>query len=126
MSKLEVTSNHPNFQPGQHHDSFPPQPPSAQEATPQGNGNEANSPVADDADRSTTLRSEVEKSMHRYFQQIDDEPVTDLYQMVMSEVEAPLLEAVLQHTRNNQSKAATMLGLNRGTLRTKLKQYGLL
>jgi Fis family transcriptional regulator len=73
-----------------------------------------------------SLRSAVEKSLRRYFQQIEDEPVTDLHQMVMSEVEAPLLEAVMRYTGNNQSKASIMLGLNRGTLRTKLKQYGLL
>jgi Fis family transcriptional regulator len=41
-------------------------------------------------------------------------------------VEAPLLEQVMQYTRNNQTKASNMLGLNRGTLRKKLKQYGLL
>ena len=73
-----------------------------------------------------TLRSEVEKALHRYFQHVDDEPVTDLHQMVMSEVEGPLLEAIMQRTGNNQSKASIMLGLNRGTLRTKLKHYGLL
>lgn len=73
-----------------------------------------------------TLRSEVDKALSRYFQNIEDEPVTDLHQLVMSEVEIPLLEAVMRHTRNNQSKASIMLGLNRGTLRTKLKQYGLL
>jgi len=73
-----------------------------------------------------TLRSEVEKALHRYFQHVDDEPVTDLHQMVMSEVEGPLLETIMQRTGNNQSKASIMLGLNRGTLRTKLKHYGLL
>jgi len=73
-----------------------------------------------------TLRSEVEKALHRYFQHVDDEPVTDLHQMVMSEVEGPLLETIMQRTGNNQSKASIMLGLNRGTLRTKLKYYGLL
>ena len=74
----------------------------------------------------STLRSEVEKALRRYFQHIEDEPVTDLYQMVMSEVEAPLLEAVMDYTGQNQNKASIMLGLNRGTLRTKLKHYGLL
>ncbi|MDP6534753.1 MAG: DNA-binding transcriptional regulator Fis [Gammaproteobacteria bacterium] len=74
----------------------------------------------------STLRSEVEKSLRRYFQHLENEPVTDLHCMVMSEVEAPLLEAVMHYTRNNQSKASIMLGLNRGTLRTKLKLYGLL
>ena len=73
-----------------------------------------------------TLRSEVEKALRRYFDHIGEEPVTDLHRMVISEVEIPLFEAVLKHTGNNQSKASVMLGLNRGTLRTKLKSYGLL
>ena len=73
-----------------------------------------------------TLRSEVEKALLRYFEHIDEEPVTDLHRMVISEIEVPLLEAVMKHTGNNQSKASIMLGLNRGTLRTKLKNYGLL
>jgi Fis family transcriptional regulator len=45
---------------------------------------------------------------------------------VLTEVETPLLEAVMKYTKNNQSKAAELLGLNRGTLRKKLKQYDLL
>ena len=74
----------------------------------------------------STLRSQVESSLQRYFKQLDNEPVTDLHHLVMSEVEAPLLEAVMRYTGNNQSKASIMLGLNRGTLRTKLKLYGML
>lgn len=73
-----------------------------------------------------TLRAEVERSLSRYFQHIEDEPVRDLHQMVISEVEAPLIETVMRYCGNNQSKASIMLGLNRGTLRTKLKLYGLL
>jgi Fis family transcriptional regulator len=74
----------------------------------------------------STLRSQVERSWQRYFKQLDNEPATDLHRLVMSEVEAPLLEAVMRYTGNNQSKASIMLGLNRGTLRTKLKLYGML
>ena len=74
----------------------------------------------------STLRGQVEKSLRRYFTQLDNEPVTDLHRLVISEVEAPLLEAVMRYTGNNQSKASIMLGLNRGTLRTKLKLYGML
>lgn len=74
----------------------------------------------------STLRSQVERSLQRYFKQLDNEPATDLHRLVMSEVEAPLLEAVMRYTGNNQSKASVMLGLNRGTLRTKLKLYGML
>ena len=73
-----------------------------------------------------SLRCEVEKALRRYFIHIDEEPVTDLHRLVISEVEIPLFEAVMKHTGNNQSKASVMLGMNRGTLRTKLKSYGLL
>jgi len=74
----------------------------------------------------SNLRRDVEKSMHIYFSQLGDASVSDLYQLVLNEVELPLLEAVLRHTGSNQSKASIMLGLNRGTLRKKLKQHGLL
>ena len=57
---------------------------------------------------------------------MDDQEVTDLYEMVLAEVEASLLAGVMQHTGNNQSKTATLLGLSRGTLRTKLRKYRLL
>jgi Fis family transcriptional regulator, factor for inversion stimulation protein len=73
------------------------------------------------------LRAAVERSMERYLSQLgNDSSVTDLYQLVLSEVEAPLLEAVLDYTGSNQSRASIMLGLNRGTLRKKMKQHGLL
>ena len=74
----------------------------------------------------TTLRSEAEKALRRYFNHMGEEPVTGLHRLVISEVEIPLLEAVMRYTGNNQSQASIMLGLNRGTLRPKLKNYGLL
>lgn len=73
-----------------------------------------------------TLRDSVAQAMANYFRHLDGQPVTDVYNMVLAEVEAPLLEEVLRYTRNNQTKASTLLGLNRGTLRKKLKQYDLL
>jgi Fis family transcriptional regulator len=73
-----------------------------------------------------TLRDSVSIALSNYFKHLDGQPVTDVYNMVLSEVEAPLLEEVLRYTRNNQTKAAMLLGLNRGTLRKKLKQYDLL
>jgi Fis family transcriptional regulator len=72
------------------------------------------------------LRQSVEIAVGNYFTQLDGQIVTDVYDMVLQEVEAPLLEAVLKYTRNNQTLASTVLGLNRGTLRKKLKRYGLL
>lgn len=73
-----------------------------------------------------SLRENVEMAMANYFKHLDGQPVTDVYQMVLSEIEAPMLEQVMKYVRNNQTKAAQLLGLNRGTLRKKLKQYGLL
>ena len=52
--------------------------------------------------------------------------VTDVYNLVLTEVEAPLLETVMNYVKGNQTKASELLGLNRGTLRKKLKQYDLL
>ncbi|RND30066.1 helix-turn-helix domain-containing protein, partial [Vibrio parahaemolyticus] len=37
----------------------------------------------------------------------------------------PLLDTIMQYTRGNQTRAATMMGINRGTLRKKLKKYGM-
>lgn len=73
-----------------------------------------------------SLRQCVESAMEDYFADLDGQHSTNLYQMVLQEVEAPLLTAVMKYTRNNQSRASEMLSLNRGTLRKKLKQYDLL
>jgi Fis family transcriptional regulator len=72
------------------------------------------------------LSKSVEIAVENYFDSMDDQAITDLYEMVLSEVEAPLLSCVLRHTGNNQSHTAQILGLNRGTLRKKLKKYGIL
>lgn len=73
-----------------------------------------------------TIRDSVAIAMENYFSHLDGQDVVDVYDMVLAEVEAPLLEAVMKYTRKNQTKAANLLGLNRGTLRKKLKQYGML
>lgn len=75
---------------------------------------------------SHSLRESVAIAVKNYFDQLDGQDVTDVYEMVLSEVEAPLLEKVMSYTRNNQTRASQVLGLNRGTLRKKLKKYGLL
>lgn len=79
-----------------------------------------------DLQEDASLRACVEHVLTRYFEHLDGNIVTDLYQLVLSEVEAPLLEVVMQEARGNQSRAAEILGLNRGTLRKKLKQHDLL
>ncbi len=73
-----------------------------------------------------TINQSVSESVEEYLHLMADESVSGLYEMVLSEVEAPLLRAVLAHTNNNQSRTAAILGLNRGTLRTKMRKYRLL
>jgi len=69
------------------------------------------------------LSGHIKSMLEGYFKDLDGQAPADLYQMVLQEIEQPLLESVLHYTRGNQSKAAIVLGLNRGTLRKKLKQY---
>jgi len=74
----------------------------------------------------TTMRDHVDRALANYFAHLDGHPVSDVYELVLSEVEPPLLEHVMRFTRQNQTRASEILGLNRGTLRKKLKKYGLL
>lgn len=82
------------------------------------------SPDQDSYDKAI-LRDCVRSVLTNYFNDLEGHTVNDLYQLVLAEVEAPMLETVLGHTKGNQSKAAEMLGINRGTLRKKIKQYQL-
>ncbi|MDP3008425.1 MAG: helix-turn-helix domain-containing protein [Methylococcales bacterium] len=67
----------------------------------------------------------VKQTVGQYFAQLNGHDAVDLYAMVLSEVEKPLLEATLEHTGYNQTKAAKALGLSRSTLRKKMDQYGI-
>ncbi|HEX9627733.1 MAG TPA: helix-turn-helix domain-containing protein [Acidiferrobacterales bacterium] len=67
----------------------------------------------------------VKSAIDRYFNDLNGEKPGRLYEMVIAEVERPLLEAVMREARSNQCKAARMLGINRNTLRKKLKLHGL-
>jgi len=69
------------------------------------------------------LSETVKFYLQRYFRDLDGHEPAHLYQLVLQEIERPLLESVMEYTRGNQSKASIVLGLNRGTLRKKLKQY---
>lgn len=72
------------------------------------------------------LRDHVEIAMRNYFSNLDGEQASNVYDMLLAEVEAPLLEVVLEYTRGNQTRASDILGINRGTLRKKLKDHGLM
>lgn len=68
----------------------------------------------------------VRGSLEQYFTDLDGESAHNVYEMVMRTVEKPVLEVVMQHTGQNQSQAANILGINRNTLRKKLADHGLL
>lgn len=72
------------------------------------------------------LRQHTEEALSQYFASLNGDRPGDLYDLVMGEVEQPLFKAVMDYTRGNQSQAAGILGINRGTLRKKLKTYSLL
>lgn len=70
-----------------------------------------------------TLSEHIKTVLESYFDDLEGHQPTHLYHLVLQEIERPLLETVMQQTTGNQSKAAAVLGLNRGTLRKKLKLY---
>lgn len=72
-----------------------------------------------------SLSESVTCSLNAYFGQLGTATPNEIYDMVMAEVEVPMLKCILKFTRGNQSKAAKIMGLSRGTLRKKLKIYGM-
>ncbi len=78
------------------------------------------------AHKNQPLHDSVRQALESYFTQLKDQAPNNLYELVLAEVEVPLLEAVMEYTKGNQSRAAILLGLSRGTLRKKLKIYGML
>ena len=73
-----------------------------------------------------SLHKHTEDALEVYFESLNGDRPGDLYELVMGEVERPLFKAVLDYTQGNQSQAAGILGLNRGTLRKKLRYYSLI
>ncbi|MDR9433503.1 MAG: DNA-binding transcriptional regulator Fis [Spiribacter sp.] len=71
------------------------------------------------------IRACVQDTVDNYFAQLDGHSCCDLYRMVIEQAEAPLFEVVMRECSGNQTRAAAALGINRGTLRKKLRQYGL-
>jgi Fis family transcriptional regulator, factor for inversion stimulation protein len=72
------------------------------------------------------IQDVVRKSLDKYFRDLGEQQPSNVYEMVVSTVEKPVLEAVMERAEGNQSLAAEMLGINRNTLRKKLQQHGLL
>jgi Fis family transcriptional regulator len=77
------------------------------------------------AEAHTPLRQCVQHALENYLHHLEGDAPHDLYSLVMKEVEPPLLEVAVRYARGNQSRAAELLGMNRATLRKKLRHYGL-
>ena len=82
-------------------------------------------PVVPVAGRSVPLRKLTEQALDSYFTSLNGHAPGHLYELVIREVEEPLLRAVLDYVEGNQCRAADVLGINRGTLREKLRGYGI-
>ncbi len=78
-----------------------------------------------DSDPAIPLRQHVQKTISRYLQDMGNTAPENLYQMLLAEIEPPLIEEILKRTRGNQSRAAGMLGITRNTLRTKMQRYSI-
>jgi Fis family transcriptional regulator len=73
----------------------------------------------------TEVARVVRRAIEGYFKDLDGERARGVYDMVIHCVEKPLLESVLHRVQGNQTHAAEMLGINRNTLRKKMKTHGI-
>ena len=88
-------------------------------------GPSSDAPVAGGTPPHAPLRECVREALDHYFAHLDGHETSGLFELVMAEVEAPLLEVVLRHSDGNLTRAASILGINRATLRKKLRRYDL-
>lgn len=79
----------------------------------------------DQKNHNISLGSQVTKALDEYFLQLGEARPSKLYEMVIAEVEKPLIDFVLKHTKSNKSEAAEILGITRGTLYKKIDLYKL-
>lgn len=84
------------------------------------------SPVNNAETSEVSLRANIAEVMKHYFASLKGEEPRHVYDFFLDEIEEPLLTVVMKYVNNNQSEAARILGLSRGTLRTKLKKFGML
>lgn len=85
---------------------------------------EAANETINENEHKETFTINIKNALRDYFTQLDGEPPVDLYELVLAEIELPLFNMIIQFANGNQSKAAKMLGMSRGTLRKKLALYG--
>lgn len=77
----------------------------------------------DTIENNITFQEMINLHVNQYLADMKGQNITCLYDMMTELIEQPLLQAVMEHCKYNQSKAAKVMGVSRGTLRTKLKQY---
>lgn len=73
-----------------------------------------------------SLAEITRKTVKDYLQLLGKQDATYLYRQVIDQVERPLLEVLMEHTNGNQSRTAACLGINRATLRSKLKRHSII
>ena len=78
-----------------------------------------------DSAQTVPLRKHVQITVSRYLKDMGKTAPENLYQMLLAEIEPPLIEEILKATAGNQSRAAAMLGITRNTLRTKMQRYSI-
>ena len=78
-----------------------------------------------DSAHSLPLRKHVQITISRYLKDMGNTAPENLYQMLLAEIEPPLIEEILKCTKGNQSRAADILGITRNTLRTKMQRYSI-
>ena len=72
------------------------------------------------------LSETAQRTLQEYLDTLGNHEPSHVYRLMMDEVERPMLEVMMRYTHGNQSKAAQFMGINRATLRTKLKRHNLL
>jgi Fis family transcriptional regulator len=78
-----------------------------------------------DSAQAIPLRKHVQITVSRYLKDMGNTDPENLYQMLLAEIEPPLIEEILKRTGGNRSRAADMLGITRNTLRTKMQRYSI-
>ncbi len=76
--------------------------------------------------QASLLSTTVTDVTRNHLNHLGDKDAINLYREILDQVEKPLLEVIMERTHGNQSRAAICLGINRATLRSKLKRHGLM
>ncbi len=77
------------------------------------------------ATKGKCLSESVSDALDKYFKDLDGHEPANLYDLIISQVEKPLIESVIENSRGNISRAAQILGLNRATLRNRMQKYSI-